>query len=80
MKGEQKRRREIEREEVKQWRGTETDIAITTSVAKEIRNASIVGDNRAYSNGRSEENKHGDGDSSTENRRCSMKPIHYRYR
>ena len=53
---------------------------MTTSVAKKAGNASIMGDNRAYSDGESGENKHRNGETTTaRGRASSKKPICYEY-
>jgi len=86
LEGEQKRGRETKRKEEEQWGtsfqakqlgGIETNIAITTSIAKEVGNASTASDNRAYFNERSGENRGSNGMSLIEDRRDSMKPICY---
>ena len=50
---------------------------MTTSLAKEAGNASIVGNNSACSNGGSGENRCSDGTPSTESRVCPKKPLYY---
>ena len=53
---------------------------MTTSIAKKAGNTSIIGDNRAYSNGGSGENKHGNGETTIARGRASFKkPICYEY-
>ena len=52
---------------------------MATNVAEEARNAPSAGDNRAYSDGRSREDKYSNDMSSTESRVCSKKPICYRH-
>ena len=49
-----------------QTAGTETNNAMTTSVAEETRNVSSAGDNRTCSDGESKENRGGNSVSSTE--------------
>jgi len=46
--------------------------ATTPSVAEKVGNATSGGNNRAHSNGRSRENKCGDGMSSIEGGSCSI--------
>ena len=50
---------------------------MASSMAKEAENASTVDSNKVCSNGRSREDKYGDGILSIEGRGCSMKPICY---
>jgi len=50
--------------------------AITTSVAEEAGNATLVGDNRAHSNEGSRENECGNNMLSTKERGCSKKPLY----
>jgi len=79
LKGEQERGRVTKRKEEEQWGtsfqaeqpgDTETNIAMTISMAKKAGNASTADDNRTCSDGRSKENKGCNGASST-------KPICY---
>jgi len=50
---------------------------MASGLAKEAGVASTAGSYRTCSNGRSREDKHGDGDPSTEGRVSSKEPIHY---
>jgi len=49
-------------------------------MAEEIGNVSLTGDNKVYSNGRSEKDRGGNDVFSTESRVCSKKPICYGHR
>ena len=53
--------------------GTATSNTMTTSMAKKAENTSSAGDNRAYSDKRSREDRGSNSMSSTENRGCSKK-------
>ena len=71
MEGEKKRRGKtkgtMRAERISsQTAGTETNNAMTTSVAEETRNVSSAGDNRTCSDGESKENRGGNSVSSTE--------------
>jgi len=54
---------------------TATDNAMTISVAEKVENTSLVGDNRACSNGESRKDRRGDGMSTIEGSVCSKEPI-----
>jgi len=86
LEGKQERRREVERKEgeqrdtgfkVKQSGGIQANTVMASSLAKEAGDALIVGSNRICSNGRSRENKCGDGKLSTEGRVSSKEPTCY---
>ena len=59
---------------------TATSDAMTTSMAEKTGNAFSASNNSVCSNGESRENKHSNGDSSTEGRVSLKEPIHYGYR
>ena len=51
---------------------------MATSLAKEARNTSIVGDNRVCSNGGSGKNRYGNGMPSIKGRGCPKEPLYHR--
>jgi len=65
LEREQKRRRKIERKKETRERSSETgakiSIAMTFSMVEKARNASLAGNNRAHSNGRSGKNEYSSG-------------------
>jgi len=70
LEREQKRRRKVERKKGEQWgtgskvkqsEGTKANIAMASSLAKEVGDTSTVGPNRIYSNGRSREDRCSNG-------------------
>ena len=65
---------------VKKCRGTITIVATASSLAKETEGLSIVGANKACSNGRSRENKCEDGILKSADRVCILEPIYNRCR
>jgi len=55
--------------------GTIANIAKTSNMAKEARDTSTTGLNRAYTNGRSRKDKCGNNAPLTEGRGCTKKPL-----
>ena len=89
LEGRQEREIEVKGEEgeqqgtsskIKQQRSTETNITMITSIVEEAENASIVDNNRTYSNRESRENKHGNSKApAVRGTGSSKEPLHHGY-
>jgi len=73
LEGKQEKRKKTEREK-------KANTVIVSSLAKEVGDTLTAGSNRTCSDGRSGENKCGDGEPSTEGRVSSKEPICHGYK